>query len=161
MSLLSDQGEFLARTRTFYETHLACADAHGTDVFYSLEDVRGAAEPHLRQQACPVCRGPLRAANLVIEHKVPPARGGRYTLRNLLVICRGCAVLKGALDHQEFRELLSLMSHWPRGIRAHFCKQLRAGASLVRTAARPRADGDRKVPGDARRCCVSALGHDP
>jgi hypothetical protein len=71
----------------------------------------------------------------VIGHKVPIFRGGRYCAPNLTVMCQECSVLRGALDDHEFRDLLRLVSEWPSALQDVFRKQLRAGASLTRTAA--------------------------
>ncbi len=131
---LRERAEFLHETRDAFDAHCSCARAAGKYVFYRLEDLRGVVETYLRRGDCPYCSGLLKIDNLVVGHKVPSTRGGKYTLRNLCVSCRDCSVIKGALDEQEFRELLALISQWPRALQRHFCKQLRAGASLVRTA---------------------------
>jgi 5-methylcytosine-specific restriction endonuclease McrA len=116
------------------QNHRRCARAAGRSVFYRVEDMGALVEQHLERGVCPYCRGPLPAGAFVLDLRVPAARGGRYTLRNLVVCCRDCHLLKGALDDHEYRELLAVVGNWPRPLQNHFRARLRAGASTVRTA---------------------------
>jgi 5-methylcytosine-specific restriction endonuclease McrA len=116
------------KCRAAFQAHKDRARAAGTCLIYRLDDLGGLAEWQLAQGVCPYCRGPLTASNFAIGHKVPPTRAGKFSFRNLEVICRDCHAAKGVLDYQEFRELWILMRAWPKPVRGHFLGQLQRGA---------------------------------
>jgi 5-methylcytosine-specific restriction endonuclease McrA len=119
------------RTQEAFDAHQGQARAAGKCVLYRLEDLRDIVERQLARGVCPYCRGPYTPATLVIGYRVPVARGGKFTLKNLEVCCRDCHGLKGALDAEELRELFRLVDGWPRPVRRLFLDQLRAGVALT------------------------------
>jgi hypothetical protein len=114
-----------------YDAHRQGARAHGRCLSYRLEDLYALVARHLDRPVCPYCHGPFTAATLALGHKVPIARGGRFLFKNLDVCCQGCHLLKGVLDHQEFRELLQLIHTWPRPVGNNFLARLRAGTPVT------------------------------
>lgn len=112
------------QTAVAFEAHRQRARTIGVCPTYRLDDLRSLVEKHLTTTGCPYCQGPVTAANLAIGHKVPTARGGKFTFRNLEISCADCAALKGTLDFQEFRELLMLLETWPKPVRQQFRARL-------------------------------------
>ena len=128
---LKDRPPFLEQVRTCWEAHRRQARAAGTCVTYDLEDLRSLVEHHLAQGVCPHCQGPVTPTNFAVAHKIPIARGGKFTFRNLQVCCRECAGCKGILDAQEFRELLLLVRAWPKPVQKLFRASLAAAAAGI------------------------------
>lgn len=128
---LKDQPPFLEQVRVFWEAHRRQARAAGTCVTYDLEDLRSLVQHHLAQGICPTCQGAVTPTNFAVAHKVPIARGGKFTFRNLQVCCRECAGCKGILDAQEFRELLLLVRAWPKPVQKVFRASLAAAAAGI------------------------------
>jgi 5-methylcytosine-specific restriction endonuclease McrA len=60
---------------------------------------------------CRWCGKKITPAILNFDHKLPLARGGRYTLDNMEAIDDSCNRKKGALDEREF-ELLKRAVAW-------------------------------------------------
>ncbi len=125
---LKDRPPFLEQVRTYWEAHRRQARAAGICVTYDLEDLRSLVQHHLAQGVCPSCQGPVTPTNFAVAHKVPIARGGKFTFRNLQVCCRECAGCQGILDAQEFRELLLLVRAWPKPVQRLFRARLAAAA---------------------------------
>jgi hypothetical protein len=113
------------------------ARAAGTCVTYRLDDLQGFLDRHFARPVCSHCSQPVGAATFELGLRVPSARGGRFNLRNLEVLCPDCRLLKGVLDSQEFRDLRHLLAGWPRPVREDFLARLRAGTPLVRSALPP------------------------
>jgi hypothetical protein len=126
---LKDRPPFLEQISTAWELHRRQARAAGTCVAYRLDDLRSVVEHHLAQGVCPYCRGPVTPTNFAIDHKIPIARGGKFSFRNLEICCRECAACKGVLDAQEFRELLLLVRTWPKPVQKLFRARLAAAAA--------------------------------
>jgi 5-methylcytosine-specific restriction endonuclease McrA len=103
----------------------------GRYLAYRLDDLKGLAGKVLERSLCPYCRAPLTVVNLIFDHKVAPERGGKFTLKNLDLLCGDCHSVKGPLDNQELRELLALIAGWPRPVACHFKERLKAGAQRV------------------------------
>lgn len=126
---LKDRPLFLEQIGTCWEAHRRQARAAGTCVTYGREDLRSLVDHQLAQGVCPHCQGPVTPTNFAVGHKVPSARGGKFTFRNLEVCCRECAACKGVLDAQEFRELLLLVRTWPKPVQRLFRAALAAAAA--------------------------------
>jgi hypothetical protein len=114
-----------------YAEHQRQARAVGRWLMYGLEDLRALVQKELAKSVCGYCQAALTTATVVVGHKDPIERGGKFSFRNLEVCCRECQVLKGVLDGQEWRQLLTSMQSWPKPIRKLFQARLRAGAGMV------------------------------
>jgi 5-methylcytosine-specific restriction endonuclease McrA len=53
-------------------------------------------------RCCAYCRRTIPRRERTIDHKVPLARGGRHTARNLVMACRACNSSKGDRTAAEF-----------------------------------------------------------
>jgi 5-methylcytosine-specific restriction endonuclease McrA len=133
------QLRFLRRTQRWYEAHKRCAFRAGIRLDYALGDLRRRVTRQLQGPGCGYCRATLTTATFALDHKVPPRRGGRHALGNLVLCCRTCYRLKGLLDWQEFRDLLQLTQTWPSPVRQNFLARLSAGSL-------PRRRGATHVP---------------
>jgi 5-methylcytosine-specific restriction endonuclease McrA len=51
---------------------------------------------------CPYCSTPIDILNLVPDHIIPRALGGRFALDNMQCICPDCNQRKGQLSHAAF-----------------------------------------------------------
>jgi hypothetical protein len=134
---LKDRAVFWQRTANYFEEQQRQARCAGRSLRYRLEDVRSLVERHLARPLCPYCHGLLTAASFVVGLRTPSQRGGRFSVKNLEVICGDCVVLKGVLDTQEFRELRLLLNGWAKPVRKDFLARLRAGSALVRSKLPP------------------------
>jgi hypothetical protein len=128
---LKERALFLARSGEAFRALCDRARGLGKCLTYRLDDVRGLIEKHFERGSCPYCRCPLTAAAFVLDHKLPLARGGKLTFKNLDVSCRRCHGLKGVLDSQEFRDLVALVSGWPKPVQRQFLSRLWAGSDIV------------------------------
>lgn len=59
---------------------------------------------------CIWCQRKLTPAVINFDHEVPLARGGNWSLENLLAICGSCNRRKGTLASHEYRKLLLKLS---------------------------------------------------
>lgn len=55
---------------------------------------------------CVYCGRPAPVAELVIDHHLPPGRGGGDELRNLSTACKECVLDKGNRTTTEYQHLL-------------------------------------------------------
>jgi hypothetical protein len=122
---------FLRRTRELFDDQLRQAQKLKRFPGFGVGDVRGLVWFRMRSEVCPYCEEPLRLEQVVVGHRWPIARGGRFSFQNLEVICRDCALLRGGLDAQEYREVWGMLHGWARPVRENFLDRLRAGARIV------------------------------
>jgi hypothetical protein len=130
---VTERLHLLQSTREFFESQKQQARAAGKCLTYTLDDLHGLLEKHLAEPNCSFCAQTLSAGQVTLGHRVPIGRGGRFTFKNIEVSCRSCAVARGVLDDQEFRELLLVAAGWPKPVRNDFFQRLRAGTALVAT----------------------------
>jgi 5-methylcytosine-specific restriction endonuclease McrA len=133
----SEWSLLLRRSGEQYESQKRRARAAGQCILYRLEDLRGLLEKSLAEAVCVYCRQPFSAASYALDHKLPVARGGRFSFRNLDVSCQDCNAIKGVLDSQELRELLIVVNGWPKPVRKNFLARLKAGTLQVADALPP------------------------
>jgi 5-methylcytosine-specific restriction endonuclease McrA len=65
--------------------------------------------------ACVYCGKEVTEATAGVDHAMPLSRDGHPGLVNLRLCCRGCNMVKGALDEAEYRALLGLIAGWNDG----------------------------------------------
>lgn len=128
---ISERSLFLERTAQIFECHRRWARSIGKILHYHLEEFRTFIESRLADRHCPYCRAVLRPADFRLEHKVPINRQGRFQLKNLVVCCVACQKAKSVLDDTEFRDMLAVLSTWPKPVERHFLARLRAGTGAV------------------------------
>ena len=90
---------------------------YGVRIPYQSADLQKLV-PHVAQLGrCPFCDELLSVATLSFDHATPLARGGGFTLENLLPCCLSCNTAKGVLTADEFRALwlwLKQLPHYPQ-----------------------------------------------
>lgn len=62
-------------------------------------------------RACPYCGEKMRIGGRLfptLDHLTPKSRGGRYELRNLMIVCHACNWDKGNMTLQEYAAALAL-----------------------------------------------------
>ncbi len=124
-----ERARFLRRSREFFESLASQVRSAGHGLACRLDDVRSFLEMRLARGRCPYCGGPLGPGDFVLDLQVPPSRGGRFTFRNLDVLCSECQAARGPLIGPEFRELLLLAAGWAKPVRNAFLARLRAGTA--------------------------------
>jgi 5-methylcytosine-specific restriction endonuclease McrA len=88
---------------------------------------------------CPYCEAIGRPANLitlancVLDHRIPVAYGGTWTLDNLVAICADCNNCKGKLNYLFFIGIMAAAEKWndPRD-RANLHACLRTHGTVMR-----------------------------
>ena len=125
----SERALLWRRSSEQFQFHQDQARAAGKCLMYRLEELRDFLERSFANPSCPYCRRKLSVGTFTVDHKLPIARGGRFTFRNLEVACLDCRQTKGVLDSQEFRELLLVVHSWPRPVQKVFLSRLRAGGA--------------------------------
>jgi hypothetical protein len=111
----------LNRTQRIYAAHRRRAIRACVLLNYTEGDLRGFIHNALARYCyCPYCGREMEFDTFAVTYKYPPRRGGRHNFANLMVCCRICKALKGALDFPEFRELTLLMENWPKVVRRRF-----------------------------------------
>jgi hypothetical protein len=128
---LKQRAIFLERTLVAFESLRRQARGAGQLLRFDVHDLRGLVEKRLEESVCPYCQGQLTPADFALDYKNPIARGGKFTFKNLQVCCADCQLLKGALDAQEYVELLRLAASWARPVQKYFLARWRIGADLV------------------------------
>jgi 5-methylcytosine-specific restriction endonuclease McrA len=93
---------------------------------YGLCEFRRLVRQALRDP-CPYCQRQMTAATWSTDHQTPVGRGGGFGLDNLLIVCKLCNDVKGALTDEEFRVLLVTMRDWPSQARMDVLLRLREG----------------------------------
>lgn len=123
-ALMSAYESFVRRITAIYQTHRWQARQVGERLDYSLPLLRDLVENYMATRACFYCGGQLSRANVFVDLKNPPSRGGSYAFCNVTVCCKDCQRAKGHLDHVEYRELLDLLRFWAAPIRRQFLRRL-------------------------------------
>jgi hypothetical protein len=113
--------------REFFQLQKEESRAAGKILGYRLEDLQSLVERFFVQPVCPYCRQVLRPADAMLTYRVPICRGGKFSFRNVEMLCRDCQHLRTPLDSGEFRELLELVHSWPKPVQNFFLGRLRAG----------------------------------
>jgi 5-methylcytosine-specific restriction endonuclease McrA len=99
---------------------------------YLQEDLLGIVEQAVRGGRCPYCARGLTPENFGADHRRPLCRGGRWTLSNLVICCKECNVVKGALDESEFRELMQLVATWVPEVKVNLFARIKGGSRLAK-----------------------------
>lgn len=75
-----------------------------------LQHVYILVEAALEAGTCFYCGGRLTLPKLAVDHAVPVARGGQFTIGNLRVCCQSCNWRKGKLTADEFSDLSAFVT---------------------------------------------------
>lgn len=67
-----------------------------------------------------------------LDHKVPIARGGTYSLDNVVITSKAINGAKGQMTEEEFRQLLKLISYWEDGGK-NLLMRLKASGHIFKT----------------------------
>lgn len=99
---------FNDRTRAMYAT----AKRRGQPDF-TLDELRGDLDHFFRQRPlCRCCNARMSIKDVSLDHRLPVARGGSNSLRNVAYVCKGCNKAKGDMTEEEFRDLLKTLDEW-------------------------------------------------
>lgn len=101
---------FMAKTRNIYAAQTRRAAELGLPVEYTVDVLRGLVEAALVAGECCYCGGRLTLAKLAVDHAIPVARGGQFTIGNLRVCCQSCNWRKGKLTAEEFAEISAFLT---------------------------------------------------
>jgi 5-methylcytosine-specific restriction endonuclease McrA len=85
---------------------------------------------------CVWCKKKLTPAILNFDHLLPIARGGSWSIDNILGICASCNRKKSILDSHEYRQLLRKLAELTDELGSDFVaknvlKRLAAGAAWI------------------------------
>lgn len=103
---------FDRRTRNAIESHRVRAREVNQTLDYGLDELRCKVR-EAQQLPCCYCGVTLTDSNWSCDHATPTSRDGSYNLWNLEICCSNCNTTKGILTHEEFSQLLAIMSDWP------------------------------------------------
>lgn len=67
----------------------------------------------LKPIECPYCESIIPFQNISLDHMIALSDGGMNDISNIHLVCLRCNMLKGKLNHAEFRKLLSIMKLHP------------------------------------------------
>ena len=65
-----------------------------------------------QERVCPYCKIELTESNIGLDHKQPVSREGSHLFDNLVLCCKSCNMIKGALSEDEYRAVLQLVDTW-------------------------------------------------
>jgi 5-methylcytosine-specific restriction endonuclease McrA len=82
-------------------------------------------------RTCAYCGCVLTASTFSLDHAFPISRKADFRLANLRVCCEICQERKGALNSEEYRELLRLISTWAPVAGTDVLRRLRAGGAQL------------------------------
>lgn len=82
---------------------------------------------NLPNYTCYYSYEPLTIDTLVVDHKIPLARGGTNELDNLCFCSNSMNTIKGSMTEKEFRQLLELVKDWEDGGKNLFGRLQRGG----------------------------------
>ena len=117
---------FTVRTASAYLSHKKRAQAAKATLDYDLGHLRTLVKDAL-ECICPYCQGPMKEKTWSSDHATPTSRGGKHSIANLIICCKGCNLAKGNMTIQEFRVLLGAMKALPPEIRTGLLARLRRG----------------------------------
>lgn len=58
---------------------------------------------------CPYCSKPIDILSLTLDHIIPRALGGEFSLQNMQCLCKECNERKGQMSHTGFQALLDFI----------------------------------------------------
>ena len=99
---------------------------------YTVEDLREFVRTKLTDNPrCHYCGRKLTPQNFELDHRLPLARGGHYTLENTDLICGSSNAQKGKLTEFEFGALLEFIASWPEEAKADVMQRLGVGGRWI------------------------------
>jgi hypothetical protein len=121
----------LQRCQSTLNSMKARAKKDGATVEFTAEDL-AAKVP----ETCVWCKKRLTPAILNFDHLLPIARGGSWSIDNILGVCASCNRRKSILDAHEYRQLLRKLSELTEELGSDFVaknvlKRLAAGAAWI------------------------------
>lgn len=84
-----------------------------------------------RLNHCPYCKISLTPKGFQIDHIVPLARGGDWSLLNVQPVCTPCNRRKHALLDGEYRQLLAFLAGCSALMRSNILARLSAGGAWI------------------------------
>ncbi len=125
---------WMVKTKSFWHNQKKRADKSGQNMLFALEELRLwlSCQGPAWLWRCYYCGAALKLEALCLDHVLPIARGGLFSLENLAPACDRCNSIKGALTGEEFAELLTLVNGWPEVARGSLFKRLLSSGSLRR-----------------------------
>lgn len=124
-----------------WRNHRSRAKKTGDWLNYLKEDLHGVVEKALQRKQCPYCARSLTAENFGADHRLPLSRGGKWTLENLVICCKECNLVKGALDEVEYRELLQLVGTWVPEVKVNLFARIKGGSRLAKFSRQKKEPG--------------------
>jgi 5-methylcytosine-specific restriction protein A len=117
------------RLRAIYSSQKSRAKKHGDVIQYSADELVEAILPLVTH--CPYCESRLTPKGFQLDHCVPLARGGTWTLNNLQPVCTSCNRRKHALLDYEYRNLLEFLECGSDYMRTNVLARLAAGGAWL------------------------------
>jgi len=117
------------RIRNALDSHRRRAKAAGQTLDYTAADLAERVSEALRRP-CPYCGEPLTERTWSCDHATPTSRGGSFAFRNLVVCCRRCNEVKGALTGRELGQLQKCVAGLPVEASSDVFRRLRAGGRI-------------------------------
>jgi 5-methylcytosine-specific restriction endonuclease McrA len=104
---LSADAALQRRCRQALSSHRKRAEADHVKLAYGLAELLAVARATTQ---CVYCHAPL-SFGFHFDHRAPVARTTQaHRIENLVCCCADCNMLKGQMDGEEFRRLLSLLA---------------------------------------------------
>lgn len=123
---------FMSKTRGIYAGQQNRAMECQISMDYSLEQLREKVAKAL-PQCCPYCPKKMTIKNLAVDHKLPIARGGNFSIMNIVVCHNFCNWRKGLMTDHEFKEFSGYVnSTFPPEVVADIWRRLTTGGRWSR-----------------------------
>lgn len=129
--LIANESLFLRRTGSMFNLHKRRAKKLKYALRFTLDELRGKARAAV---TCPYCGVVLTETNVSMDHRTPIARrldAWSWSIGNLTAVCHQCNLAKGSLDHEEFAQLMAVVTRLPPQAQASVLGRLKAGNTRI------------------------------
>jgi 5-methylcytosine-specific restriction endonuclease McrA len=134
------QATFMRRSYSIYK-HMSTrikGPPFNHEVPFALDDFRAKITATLNL-SCPYCGGQLTVKNFSADHMMPLNRVDEIVgiawlsrLDNVTICCIPCQRMKGAMDGNEYRRLITLTAEFDPLAQRDLRRRLKAGGAVIR-----------------------------